>query len=115
MPGGDGTGPRGMGAMTGRAAGFCAGANMPGYANAVFRRGGGFGGGGFRNRFYATGLTGRQRADMGYPQFGNAYGMQNAGGPDQQQELEALKEQVRSYESSLDHAKKRIEELEAKK
>lgn len=33
MPFGDGTGPAGMGAMTGRAAGFCAGYRMPGYRN----------------------------------------------------------------------------------
>lgn len=33
MPFGDGTGPMGLGPMTGRAAGFCAGFGMPGYAN----------------------------------------------------------------------------------
>lgn len=33
MPGGDGTGPAGMGPRTGRAAGYCAGYNAPGYAN----------------------------------------------------------------------------------
>ena len=33
MPRGDGTGPAGMGPMTGRAAGYCAGYNMPGYMN----------------------------------------------------------------------------------
>ncbi|MFW5971797.1 MAG: DUF5320 domain-containing protein, partial [Desulfovermiculus sp.] len=30
MPGGDRTGPMGMGPMTGRGAGFCAGMNQPG-------------------------------------------------------------------------------------
>ena len=39
MPGGDGTGPAGMGSMTGRAAGFCAGNGMPGYMNPVPGRG----------------------------------------------------------------------------
>jgi len=39
MPRGDGTGPAGMGSMTGRAAGYCAGYGVPGYANPV----GGFG------------------------------------------------------------------------
>jgi hypothetical protein len=39
MPGGDGTGPGGMGPMTGRAAGFCAGFPAPGYANPVGGRG----------------------------------------------------------------------------
>jgi len=33
MPLGDGTGPAGMGPMTGRAAGFCAGYPVPGYMN----------------------------------------------------------------------------------
>jgi len=33
MPGGDGTGPAGMGSMTGRAAGYCAGYPVPGFMN----------------------------------------------------------------------------------
>ena len=43
MPGGDGTGPRGMGPMTGRAAGFCAGYPSAGFANAGPRMGLGLG------------------------------------------------------------------------
>ncbi len=35
MPVGDGTGPFGLGPMTGRAAGYCAGYPMPGYANPI--------------------------------------------------------------------------------
>jgi hypothetical protein len=35
MPYGDGTGPAGIGPMTGRAAGFCAGYSVPGYMNLV--------------------------------------------------------------------------------
>jgi len=31
MPGGDGTGPLGLGSMTGRGLGYCAGYSMPGY------------------------------------------------------------------------------------
>jgi len=42
MPRGDGTGPAGMGPMTGRAAGYCAGYGVPGFMNPVVR--GGFGG-----------------------------------------------------------------------
>ena len=45
MPGGDRTGPAGMGPMTGRAAGFCAGYSVPGYANPIGGRGLGSGGG----------------------------------------------------------------------
>jgi len=33
MPAGDGTGPLGMGRMTGRAAGYCAGFPVPGFMN----------------------------------------------------------------------------------
>jgi len=35
MPLGDGTGPAGMGPMTGRAAGYCAGYGVPGYMNPI--------------------------------------------------------------------------------
>jgi len=35
MPLGDGTGPMGMGPMTGRAAGYCAGFGVPGYMNPI--------------------------------------------------------------------------------
>lgn len=31
MPGGDGTGPMGLGSMTGRGVGFCTGFNIPGF------------------------------------------------------------------------------------
>jgi hypothetical protein len=36
MPRGDGTGPGGLGPMTGRAAGFCAGYPAPIYMNPVY-------------------------------------------------------------------------------
>ena len=69
MPAGNRTGPMGMGPMTGRAAGFCAGNGMPGFANSAFGRGFGAGGGrgrrggrGWRHLFRETGLTGWQRA-----------------------------------------------------
>jgi len=39
MPRGDGTGPMGMGQMTGRGAGFCTGYDVGGYANPWFGRG----------------------------------------------------------------------------
>lgn len=44
MPRGDGTGPMGMGRMTGQGTGYCAGFATPGYANLV-GFGCGFGGG----------------------------------------------------------------------
>ena len=45
MPRGDGTGPAGMGPMTGRAAGYCAGYNVPGFMNPYGGRSAGFAGG----------------------------------------------------------------------
>ena len=44
MPRGDGTGPMGLGPMTGRAAGYCAGYPVPGFMNPY---GGRFGRAGF--------------------------------------------------------------------
>jgi len=44
MPRGDGTGPAGLGPMTGRAAGYCAGYSVPGFMNPMPRRGLGYGG-----------------------------------------------------------------------
>jgi len=126
MPGGDGTGPGGMGPMTGRAAGFCAGYPVPGYANPVGGRGMGMGwgrGGGWgrRNWFYATGLPGWQRAGYGMPAYGGAVnpyaygGVPFAPGLTAQQELDGLKGQAEYLEDSLDGIKKRIEELESQK
>ncbi|MDY7010117.1 MAG: DUF5320 domain-containing protein [Planctomycetota bacterium] len=122
MPGGDGTGPAGMGPMTGRAAGYCAGYPVPGYMNPVFGRGFGRGGGGWgrRNWFYATGLTGWQRAGMGMLPYGapTVYPTPYSApfGPTQtaEQELDALKGQAEYFEDALEGIKKRIEELQAK-
>ena len=114
MPRGDGTGPMGMGAMTGRAAGYCAGLGMPGYANPAlgrgfrmgFGRGRGFGGGGrgWRHMFYATGPP-------GWTRFGGyAAPYQN---PDPNLEKQSLSSQAEALQSELDLIKKRLSEIEA--
>jgi hypothetical protein len=125
MPGGDRTGPAGMGPMTGRAAGFCAGYPVPGYMNPVGGRGnwgwGRGGGRGRRNWFYATGLPGWARAGYGWPAWGGAVNPYAYGGAPfvpgltAQQELDGLKGQAEYLEDSLDGIKKRIEELESQK
>ncbi len=119
MPGGDGTGPRGMGSMTGRAAGFCAGYNVPGFTNPVQGRGfwragrGNFGGGrGWRHMYYATGLPYWARFG-GAPNYPNA--PQNVAQPNPEQEVELLKNQAEYFEGALEDIKKRIDELEAQK
>jgi len=126
MPGGDGTGPGGMGPMTGRAAGFCAGYPAPGFMNPVGGRGfwgwgrGRGGGRGRRNWFYATGLPGWQRAAGGWPAWGGpaAYGPVGYAAPygpamSRDQELDAMKGQAEYLEDALDGVRKRIEELQA--
>jgi len=131
MPGGDGTGPGGMGPMTGRATGFCAGYSMPGYANPVGGRGMGMGmgrgrGGGFgRGRGFGWG-----RAGYGLPAYGSAVNPYAYGGAVNpyayggvpfaptvapQQELDGLKSQAEYFEDALDGIKKRIEELDSQK
>lgn len=109
MPRGNGTGPNGMGAMSGRGAGFCAGYDRPGYMNAgVCGRGMGMGrgrGGGFgrRNQFYATGL----------PAWARGKGYAPVAAP--QDELTDLKQQADFYGGELEQIRTRIRELEAKK
>lgn len=114
MPGGDRTGPMGLGPMTGRAAGFCAGFPVPGYANPIggrgyFGRGRGFmgrgGGRGWRNWFYATGIPGWAKAGYGFP--GPV-----APAPIAEQELEGLKQQAEFLQSSLSQINERIGQLE---
>jgi len=105
MPRGDGTGPWGMGPMTGRGAGFCAGFGVPGYMNPMpdcFRFG--FGRGrGFRRMFYLTGLPGWAR--YGYP----AFGFTNLPAAD---EKEILSNQAELLEEQLQQVKKRLKKLE---
>jgi len=122
MPGGDGTGPLGMGSMTGRAAGFCAGYGMPGYINSIPGRGMGFGRGrgfegrgggrGWRNRFYATGVPGWAAGSMPY---GAPYAAPYAAAPTKEQELGMLKDQAEQFESALGDIRKRLQELETEK
>lgn len=131
MPWGDRTGPWGLGPLTGRAAGFCAGFGMPGYMNPIpgrgFARGFGRGrGGGFRGRgfggggrgwrhgYYATGLPGWMRFGGGHPwaapwgYTGPAYA-----GPDPETEKQALKNQADALQSELDFIRKRLADLES--
>lgn len=117
MPGGDGTGPMGMGPMTGRAAGYCAGYTVPGYANPVpggrfagFGRGwfGRAGGRGWRNRYYATGLPFRGRSPYGGAPVGAyPYAME----PTAEEEMELLKEQSEALKQQLNEVQNRIDSL----
>jgi hypothetical protein len=121
MPRGDGTGPLGEGPMTGRAAGYCAGNDAPGFADSLayggaargrgwFRRGfapgagyGRGGGRGFRNRFYATGVPFSAYTDP-------------AAGPLMQrdEEVALLKNESTRLKSVLESIEKRLQHLETK-
>ncbi|RJP64978.1 MAG: hypothetical protein C4532_18115 [Candidatus Abyssobacteria bacterium SURF_17] len=124
MPRGDGTGPAGLGPMTGRGAGYCAGFSTPGFANPVPGRGGwgrgrgrgywGAGGGrGWRHWYYATGVPGWARAGWG---FGPPAPYWPPVGPSmtKDQEAELLSEQAKDFTEALEEIKKRLEELSAK-
>lgn len=123
MPRGDGTGPNGFGPMTGRAAGFCAGYNAPGYANPVGGRGGfgygrgmGYRGGGrgWRHQYYATGLPYWARYGAGAPRPGQYYAPQYY--PPQEitpeQEIDLLRKEADYIQNELKSVNDRIKELE---
>jgi len=110
MPRGDRTGPKGMGSMTGRAAGFCAGYGMPGFANPAFGRGWGFGfgrgggawGRGWRHAYYATGMPGWARFAGAAPdRFTSA-----------ESEKQYLKAQADALQAEMEAIRRRREGLE---
>lgn len=96
MPGFDGTGPRGQGAMTGAGRGYCAmpvggvaGQPVRGY---FYGRGGGRG---RRNCFYATGIPGWMRVQK-------------------EDEISILKNQADYLKSELEAIQSRVQDLEGK-
>lgn len=106
MPRGDRTGPQGVGPRTGRAAGYCAGYDVPGYANPVPGRGAGMGYGrggrhGWRHWFYATGVP-RWARTSGVPQ-----------GPEMpvENEAQALRAQAEWLSDQLEAVQQQLDEL----
>jgi hypothetical protein len=126
MPGGDRTGPMGQGPRTGRAAGYCAGYDRPGYMNGyggdygwgrggAYGRGGGYGWG--RGGGYGRGYRGGRGYDRGlaqapYPAWGappwGAYA------PSTEDELEMLKGEHQHLEQVLADIQKRIKDIQNK-
>jgi len=103
MPGGDRTGPLGMGPMTGRDAGFCAGFAMPGFMNSWGAYGMGFGRGrGFRRMYGLAGFPAWKR--FGYSTYDGAY-MPAVPAVD---EKELLSKQAEFLENQLQLVKKRL-------
>lgn len=119
MPGGDRTGPAGLGPMTGRGAGYCAGFAGPGYINPIPGHGSwgwGRGRGGGRGRcrwfhwHYAPGMAGWPSVNLGWPaaSYVSPFSVMT-----RQQELDVLKGQAEYFEDVLDSLRQRIEQLEA--
>jgi hypothetical protein len=112
MPGGDQTGPTGMGAMTGRGAGYCSGSPVPGYMNWIPGRG--FRGGrgrGWRHRHYATDVPARQWGARGHgipnaPAFASSIA-------DRGQEIELLQRRLEDLKTMLEDVSRRIGQLAA--
>ena len=109
MPRGDKTGPDGYGPKTGRAAGYCAGFNEPGFMNPSQRFGRGMG------RGFGRGM-------------GRGFGFRRAGfspvyqEPSKEQEVQMLENEAKSLEEEqklikqeMEEIKKRVEELKKSK
>ena len=130
MPGGDRTGPMGQGPRTGRAFGYCAGNDSPGYMNPGWGRGFGFGRGwgqgfgagrggrpwgGGRGRVWGSG-RGRRFWSRGpiddpyYADFLPPY--ESYRKPmTKEEEIEELKAQAEYFKSAIEDINKRIGEL----
>jgi hypothetical protein len=115
MPRGDGTGPMGMGPMSGRVGGYCAGFGVPGFANPVPGRGYGMGFG--RGRGFFGGGRGWRllggAAGLGLAAW-RRFGGYGAPYPrvDPETEKQDLKEQADALQAELDFIKKRLSDME---
>ena len=100
MPGFDGTGPQGLGPMTGGARGYC----TPAGAGYGFSYGRGFGFGRGRDYYPAGGWNGPVA-------YGATYGTPYAMKPED--EINMLRDEAGAIKNELDAINKRIEDLES--
>lgn len=110
MPGGDRTGPAGLGPMTGRGAGYCAGYPVPAYMNPVPGRGRGYGFG----RGWGRGHGWGRGFGRGFGWYANPYmAPLYPANVTPRQEAEMLKEQAGAMREEIDAINNRIKELES--
>jgi hypothetical protein len=104
-------GPMGMGPRSGRAAGYCAGSDMPGYGNPGLGRGRGFGRGGGG---WGRGFGGWRR---GFAWGGPSYWApwDAVGVPDPAMERQVLKSQADVLRAQLQAIESRLAEGDEKK
>jgi hypothetical protein len=114
MPRGNGTGPMGMGPMSGRGAGYCAGYAMPGQMNPFGGRGGfGYGRGGGFGRGFAFG-RGRYGAGAAFTALPYGANQQAAwGAVTAEQEQAALKSQLANLDKLSNDLRQRLSDLES--
>ena len=116
MPGGERTGPAGMGPRTGRAAGLCTGNEVPGSMNPTVGRGGGFGGGFGGGRAGGRGMANRRGRNQ---EFGWGRGRRwrsfvPVGAPAEDQPApQALEERMEQLRAELSDIQQRMNELKS--
>jgi hypothetical protein len=117
MPGRNQTGPMGMGPMTGRRAGICAGNTGQEFTNAPSGRGFGKSFGGRRGLVGGRGWPRRGLGRAGWSRFGGyetAYAVPDPyRHPDPDVEKQALASQARSLQAELDLIQKRLAAIES--
>jgi len=114
MPRGDRTGPNGVGPMTGRVAGFCAGNERPGYMNPAGARG-------YYDRGFGRGIgLGYNRGfgrGRGYGRgFAPAYPVSYAPYPQSAQgenERDYLENELNMLKENMKHIEARLKEIKA--
>ena len=114
MPRGDRTGPRGMGPMTGRARGFCADYNHPGFMSFGPGRGHGRGFGRGWGIGRGRGFGMRASAGWGYP-YGMPPYMADYPELTPDEEQKQIKHEKELLQQQLDFLTERMNELEKKK
>ena len=113
MPGGNRTGPWGLGPRTGRVAGYCAGYSVPGYANPGYGRGFGRGWG----RGFGRGFWRRNRGFWGrgaYP-YPLIYPPDIYHEPSRKDEKAYLEDIIKDLEEEMKMIRERLQELSKEK